>query len=119
MEPKVKNKVIDIKNLSKTHEPDQKLIAEMQEKFDSIKTIIDTKKYSVDLNKNQTSYLMDEFYSNVVWKGYESYAISETYNSFNEIQKGGVINGSVKAEIVEAVYVEGRIVSTRMQDAQE
>ena len=104
MDTKVKNKVIDIKNSSKTHEPDQKLVAEMQEKFDSIKTVVDTKKYGVDLSKEQTSYLMDEFYSNVAWKGYESYAISETYTSFKEIQKGGVINGSVKAEIVEAVF---------------
>ena len=104
MEPKVKNKVIDIKGQSTKHAPDQKLVAEMQEKFDKVKTIIDTKEYNVDLTKDQTLYLMNEFYANVAWKGYESYAISETYNSFKGLVKKDEIHGSVKAEIVEAVF---------------
>ena len=95
MEPEVKNNVA---------KPDPKQIAELQEKFDSIRTIIETKKYGVDLTVEQATFLMDEFYNQVEWKGYECYAIAETYSSFKALHNSDGIHGAVPAEIIEAVF---------------
>lgn len=83
---------------------DKKLVAELTEKFDSLRQVVETKKYGVALSKEQTSFMFDEFYQNVEWKGYESYAIAETHKKLSEIVKNGETNGTVEAEIIEAVF---------------
>ena len=68
---------------------DQAKVAELQEKFDAFQTELQTKTYDVLLNKEQTTFLFDEFYNNVDWKGYESYAIAETHSKLSAlVQKG-------------------------------
>ena len=38
------------------------LVAELVEKFDTMKMVVDTKKYNILLDKDQTNALMNEFY---------------------------------------------------------
>ena len=83
---------------------DPKTIAALQEKFDSLRQVIDTKKYNVILTKEQTTFLFDEFYNNVAWKGYECYAISETHKQLQSLVKNGTLNGGTQVEIVEALF---------------
>lgn len=88
-----------------TPQVDQKKIAELQEKFDRERQLIETKQYGVALNEEQTAFLFDEFYEFVDWKGYESYAISETHNQLTQLrQEGSTLNGKIPTEIVEAVF---------------
>lgn len=83
---------------------DQKRIAEAQEKFDRTRQIIETKSYGVALNTSQTDFLLNNFFENVSWKGYESYAISESFKQIEVLVKDGEINGSCKVEIIEAIF---------------
>ena len=83
---------------------DQVLVAELTEKFDAMKQVVDTKKYSILLNKEQTSALLNEFYPAFQWKGYESYAVAETYNQLSEMVKGDVIDSTADAPIIEAIF---------------
>lgn len=83
---------------------DQARIAEAQEKFDRSRQILETKQYGIALNAEQTTFLMDDFYQNVAWKGYESYAIAETYRAMESLVKDGTINGKTKVEIIEAIF---------------
>jgi hypothetical protein len=83
---------------------DEKAIAEMKEKFDTLQTQLNTKEYSVLLNAEQTSFLLDTVYENIEWKGYESYAISETNTVFRNLVQKGEINGTARPEIIEAIF---------------
>ena len=92
----------------KSKEPkiDKKKVAELQEKFDSFRQLLDKKKYDVYLNEDQTTYLFEDFYNSVEWKGYESYAISETYDRLKSLvdEKTGELKGKSEPEIIEAVF---------------
>jgi hypothetical protein len=80
-------------------------VAEFQEKFDRTRQMMETKKYPVFLTAPQTVFLFDQFYKNVEWKGYESYAISETYQYLNNlVGTDGTLNGQLPTEITEAVF---------------
>jgi hypothetical protein len=80
-------------------------IAELQENFDRTRQMMETKKYDIFLTAPQTAFLFNEFYKNVEWKGYESYAISETYQYINSlVDVDGIINGQIPTEITEAVF---------------
>ena len=83
---------------------DQKRIAEAQEKFDSVRQLLETKNYAVLLTVEETKYLFENFYETVEWKGYESYAISETYEKLQGIVVDGALNGNTLVEIVEAIF---------------
>lgn len=83
---------------------DQKRIAEAQENFDRTRQIIETKSYGLALNKEQTTYLLERFFDQVSWKGYESYAIAESYKQIKELVKKNEINGKSKVEIIEAIF---------------
>jgi hypothetical protein len=83
---------------------DPKLVAELTEKFDAMKQVVDTKKYSILLDKEQTNALLNEFYPSFQWKGYESYAVAETYNQLKAMVTGDFINSGADAPIIEAIF---------------
>jgi hypothetical protein len=83
---------------------DEAKVAELQEKFEAMQNDLQTKKYDVSLNKEQTTFLFEDFYNNVDWKGYESYAIAETHSKLSEIVEKGELNGKTSTEIIEAIF---------------
>ncbi len=88
-----------------THQVDEKKLAAAQEKFDSFRQLIETKKYDVYLNEEQTEFFFNTFYNNVEWKGYESYAIAETYDRLSAIKDSKKeLNGKTEVEIIEAIF---------------
>ena len=103
-------KVIKAKDVNETvatapKQIDEKKVAELREQFDAMQQMLTTKEYAVLISKENTEFLFNEFYQNVSWKGYESYAISETYERLNaQIKKDGSLNGKVSVEIIEAVF---------------
>ena len=97
LEPQVKN--------GSTSNVDQKLVAELTEKFEALRVELETKQYGVALNKEQSTFLLNEFFVNVSWKGYEAYAIAETYKALKgNLGKNGEINGKINVEIIEAIF---------------
>jgi hypothetical protein len=96
LEPQIKNE--SMPNI------DKKLVAELTEKFETLQKEIETKQYGIALTKEQSSFLFDQFFVNVAWKGYEAYAIAETYKALKTVETKGEINGKINAEIVEAIF---------------
>ena len=98
-------KVVKSEDVQEIPQVDQKKVAELQEKFDRERQLVETKKYGVALNEEQTDFLFNDFYQNVNWKGYESYAIAETHDRLTEVLNGEKsLNGKISTEIVEAVF---------------
>jgi hypothetical protein len=91
-------------NAPSNGQPDQEQIAQLQEKFDALRSEIETKFYSVCMNKEQTTFFFDEVYPSIEWKGYESYAVSESYDRLSEGVKDGEMNAKVRPEIIEAAF---------------
>lgn len=79
-------------------------VAQLQEKFDALNETLNNKKYGVVLTKEQTAVLMNEIYPTFAWKGYESYAISETHKQISAEIKNDELNSSFSAEVIEAVF---------------
>jgi hypothetical protein len=91
-------------NETTTSTVDQTKVAELKEKFDTLQETFRTKTYDVTLNEEQTSELTTNFYNNFTWKGYESYAVAETFEQITSQVTGGTLNGSFSTEIVEATF---------------
>lgn len=91
---------------SKNPSIDKKKVAEIQEKFDAFRQLLDKKKYDILLTEDQTTYLFEDFYNSVEWKGYESYAVSETYDRLKSLvdEKTGELKGKSEPEIIEAIF---------------
>ena len=86
-------------------EVNAKLVAELQEKFDTVKQMLDTKRYGIYLDAELTEYLFDNFFQNMQWKGAEAYVITAAYESIAEQkQKDGIVQGQIRPEIVEGVF---------------
>ena len=100
----VKANDVPTQEQTKINAIDQVLVAELTEKFDAIRQVVDTKKYSVLLDADQTSALLNEFYPAFQWKGYESYAVAETYTQLSEMVKGDKIDAGADAPIIEAFF---------------
>ena len=83
---------------------DKEKVAELQEKFDAMQKEMETKSYDVYMTKEETEFFFNEFYPNIDWKGYESYAVSESYEKMKSAVNGEEINGQVRPEIVEAAF---------------
>jgi len=79
-------------------------LAEAQEKFDQFRQMLETKNYDIALTADQTTALFDVFYSKVAWKGYESYAIAETFDKLNALVVDHTLVGKTSVEIVEAIF---------------
>lgn len=87
---------------------DQARVEELREKFDLIQNQLNSKEYDTLLNEEQTTHLMNSVFPNFQWKGYESYAITETYEKLSEIVNKSEgeksINGKFRPEIIEAIF---------------
>ena len=83
---------------------DQVKLAELKEQFDTMQNDLKTKKYEVYLSSELTTSLLDKFYTKFTWKGYESYAISETYDQIKSEVVNGELKGGLATEIVEAAF---------------
>ena len=58
---------------------------EIEQQMHDLQIKLSKKKYRLKTTTNTMIYLMDEFYPNVAWKGYECYAISETYAQVKKV----------------------------------
>lgn len=99
-------KAEDVPTTSKeTPQIDAAKVEELREKFDLLQNQLNSKTYGLLLGKEQTTHLFETVYENLQWKGYESYAISETYDQLKSlINKKGELNGNAKTEIIEATF---------------
>lgn len=89
----------------KTQGVDPAKVEALREQFDLLQNQLNTKTYGVLLGKEQTTHLFETVYENLQWKGYESYAISETYDQLKAlVNKKGELNGNAKTEIIEATF---------------
>lgn len=82
----------------------QAKIAQLQEKFDALENEVNTKGYGVVLDKTLTNTLINDLYPSFAWKGYESYAITETYKQISGAVKKDAINAEFPAEVIEATF---------------
>lgn len=87
----------------------QERINKAQQEFDTFNSVLTDKVYPVKLDSQLTDYLMYYFLENVKFKGYEAYAIKEIFESLEAIKietedKKYLIEGSLKAEIIEALF---------------
>lgn len=82
---------------------DNELVAQLEEKFDLMNQQLQEKKYALLLESQGVEFLT-EFFDNVKWTGYESYAIDETYRVLNESINNDSIDVKFKPEIIEAVF---------------
>lgn len=87
-----------------TNNVDQAKLDQLQEKFDVLQSTINNKKYDVLLDEKLTQVLMNEIFPQFQWKGYESYAVSETYSQFESSRNGKGIKSKFPAEIIEATF---------------
>jgi len=101
-----KIKTLKVENVDNTaNSPEnQAKIAQLQEKFDALSNDINTKSYGVVLDETLTNTLINELYPSFTWKGYESYAITETYKQISESVKKDTINAKYPAEVIEATF---------------
>lgn len=97
-------KIIKEESIQEKPKVDQEKLAKLQEDFDRLNQQLQTKEYDILLNKTQTDFLLNSFYNEVDWKGYESYAISETHRVISPLVKKDEIKGKAKSEIIEAVF---------------
>lgn len=86
------------------NEVDQAKLDQLQEKFDVLQSTINNKKYDLFLDKEMTNVLMTEVFPEFQWKGYESYAVSETYAQLEKARTGKGINSKFPVEIIEATF---------------
>ena len=97
-------------NVEKTFDENNAKALEIEKQIEERQKELAKKKYRVKTTEGTFKYLMNEFYTNVKWNGYECYAISETYKEFKKIadrlkpSKTGKISFTVKVEILEAVF---------------
>ena len=58
---------------------------EIEQQMMDLQAKLSKKKYRVKTTTDTMNYLMDTFYPNVQWKGYECYAIDETYTQVKKV----------------------------------
>ncbi len=90
--------------VSANPEIDSAKVEELRERFDAFQANLNEKTYGLVLDETQTEVLLNELYPNFQWKGYESYAISETYTQLESKRDGNGINDKFSPEIIEAVF---------------
>jgi len=83
------------------NEFDQAKLDQLQEKFDVLQSTINNKQYNLLLDGELTQVLMTEIFPNFQWKGYESYAVSETYTQLEKVRTGDGIDAKFPVEIIE------------------
>jgi hypothetical protein len=99
-----KTKTLKVETTSTNEAEIQVKIAQTQEKFDTLQNELNEKGYGVVLDKTLTSTLINDLYPSFEWKGYESYAITETYKQISESIKKEEINAKFPVEVIEATF---------------
>jgi hypothetical protein len=56
------------------------------------------------LDEELTKVLMNDVFPKFQWKGYESYAVSETYTQLEKVRNGKGIDSKFPVEIIEATF---------------
>lgn len=79
-------------------------VEELRERFDAFQSQLNEKTYVLNLTDELTNTLLNDLFPNFMWKGYESYAISETYTRLEEKRTATGINAKFSPEIIEAVF---------------
>jgi hypothetical protein len=108
-------KVIDPKGPKGVDENNQQAL-ELEQQMIDLQTQLSKKKYRVKTTTGTMNYLMDVFYQNVQWKGYECYAIDETYTQVQKVldkamdklaesgKESDKISFTIPVEILEALF---------------
>lgn len=99
-----KTKTLKVENAVTSEAENQVKTAQLQEKFDALQKELNEKGYGVVLNKTLTSTLINDLYPTFAWKGYESYAITETYKQISAAVKKEEINAKFPVEVIEATF---------------
>jgi hypothetical protein len=99
-----KTKTLKVETTSTNEAENQVKIAQTQEKFDALQNELNEKGYGVVLDKTLTATLINELYPTFAWKGYESYAITETYKQISGAVKNNEINAKFPVEVIEATF---------------
>jgi len=82
----------------------------IEEEMTAMQDALAKKKYRVKTTEKTFDYLLNTFFNEVKWEGYECYAIAETHKEYSKIaeklkpSKTGKIGFSVKPEILEATF---------------
>ena len=82
----------------------------IEEEIVALQETLAKKKYRIKTTTETFDYLLNTFYKEVKWEGYECYAISETHKEFSKISeklkpsKTGKVGFSIKPEILEATF---------------
>jgi hypothetical protein len=101
-------KVVKAEDVQKEQEKqegvNEQQVQVLQEKFDVLQSQLNEKKYDLLLDEKLTSVLMNEVFPKFQWKGYESYAISETYNQLESVRTAKGIKAKFPVEIIEATF---------------
>lgn len=101
----IKNENVVNNNTTKNENTIDKVkVAELKENFDLVQSQLNNKEYDITLNEEQTTFLFNNVYENLVWKGYESYAISETHDTLNKLVNDNKLVGKTRTEIIEAIF---------------
>ncbi len=95
---------VEVQNETKNPNVDPKKVEELREKFDVLNAELNDKKYDLLLDADLTEILLTKLYSEFLWKGYESYAVSETYTQFEQARTGKGINSGFAVEVIEAAF---------------
>jgi hypothetical protein len=99
-----KTKTLNVETTSTNEAENQVKIAQTQEKFDALQNELNEKGYGLVLDKTLTSTLINDLYPVFAWKGYESYAITETYKQISAAVKKEEINAKFPVEVIEATF---------------
>jgi ElaB/YqjD/DUF883 family membrane-anchored ribosome-binding protein len=89
---------------------------EIEAQMEELQTKLSKKKYRVKTTTETMNYLMDEFYADVPWAGYECYAIGETHAQVKKVLDKAIeklvesgkdtnkISFTIPVEILEALF---------------
>lgn len=79
-------------------------VAQLTEKFNALVDESEKKQYPVVLDEDTTKYLLNVFFNEIEWKGFESFAISKSYDRISEAVKKNILNAELEPEIIEAIF---------------
>ena len=106
------NGSVDGPDTAKTFNEYDSKAADLEREMYDTQERLAKKKYRVKTTSTGFNTLMEDFYTDVKWEGYECYAISETFSEFEKIQtkllnkpsKTGKVSFTIKPEILEATF---------------
>ena len=82
-------------------------VAKLEAKFEKAQKAFETQEYTMEVTKDSMTFLLTDFATNLKFKGYSSYGITEVYNALEtlkEDKKTESFKGKFKKEYVEALF---------------